>query len=112
MKSFIKKRLREGIINNTNGVGLLCDKMSVATYEEGIKLIIAAIGTQDENPTMWEKIMKPLTMWKQENIQINREKHTTASGNITTDTTKGMSGDSMIDESNTWWAAIQSSLCQ
>jgi len=104
MKNFIRKRLREQMIDGQNmnqGTETACNKMSVATYKEGIQLIVNAIGTPQENPAMWERIKKPLNNWKQENTLIGNEIKQ-----------KGMSGDSMVDESNTWWTAIQSSICE
>lgn len=104
MKQLIKKLLREQLIDNQNmnsGTETLCDKMSVATYAEGLALIKSAIGEPASNPALWNRISKPLQNWKQENTQINGEKQS-----------MGMSGDSMVDESNTWWAAIQSTICE
>lgn len=112
MKDFIKHKLKEGLKNTINeemidgqnmnqGTQILCDKMSVATYAEGIKLITAAIGTPEQNPKLWNRISKPLNNWKQENIEINHEKET-----------EHMSGDSMVDESNTYWTAIQTTICE
>jgi len=104
MKNFIKQRLREEMIDGQNmnqGTQTACNTMSVATYEEGIKLIVNAIGPPEKNPKLWQRIAKPLNNWKQENTEIAHEKDT-----------EGMSGDSMVDESNTWWAAIQSTICE
>jgi hypothetical protein len=50
---------------------------------------------------MWSRISKPLHNWQQEDILIGKEVKE-----------KGMSGDSMVDESNTWWSAIQSTICE
>lgn len=77
----------------------LCDKMTISTYEEGVKILNNVIGAIEENPDEWEKIKKPLSMWKEVTIQLRDELKT------------GMTGDSEVDESNTWWAAIQSTLC-
>jgi len=104
MKNFIRKRIREQMVDGQNmnqGTQTACNKMSVATYAEGIQLITAAIGTPEQNPKMWQRIAKPLNNWKQENTSIGHEV-----------STGGMSGDSMVDESNTWWAAIQSTICE
>lgn len=104
MKSFIKNKLREQLIdgqNMGNGLQTACNTMSVATYKEGINLLVQAIGTPEQNPKLWNKISKPLSNWKQEDISIGHEVKT-----------GGMSGDSMVDESNTWWAAIQSTICE
>lgn len=104
MKIFIKQRLREQLIDDQNmskGMQTACNTMSVATYKEGLQLIINAIGTPQENPEMWEKIALPLRNWQVADLNINREK-----------ASEHMTGDSMVDESNTWWAAIQSSICE
>lgn len=87
--------------NMNHGTQTACNKMSVATYAEGIQLIKAAIGTPEENPMLWKRIAKPLNNWKQANTGIGNEIKT-----------MGMSGDSMVDESNTWWAAIQTTICE
>lgn len=98
------KKVREETIDGQNmnqGTQTVCNTMSVATYDEGIKLITAAIGSPEQNPKMWQRISKPLNNWKQENTSIGNEVKT-----------MGMSGDSMVDESNTWWTAIQSTICE
>jgi hypothetical protein len=124
MKNFIKIKLREEYqnINNINETMIdgqnmnyhtqsLCNTMSVKSYQEVIGRLIAAIGPKDKNPELWEKISKPLSMLKQANFEINNEKHTNMVGNKTNNT-DGMTGDSMVDEANTWWAAIQSTICE
>lgn len=99
-KTILKEQMIDGQDMN-NGTETLCNKMSVATYEEGINLIISAIGKPSMNPKLWNRISKPLKFWKEENIKINKEKKDLH-----------MTGDSMVDESNTWWAAIQSTICE
>ena len=104
MKDFIRKKIREQMIDGQNmnqGTEKLCNTMSVATLKEGLKLIVDAIGHPDENPTMWRRISLPLKNWREADKLINQEVKE-----------KGMSGDSMVDESNTWWAAIQSTICE
>ena len=104
MKEFIRKRIREEIIDGQNmnqGTQIMCNKMSVATYEEGIKLIIAAIGHPNKNPKIWSRISKPLHNWQQENVSIGKEIKTV-----------GMTGDSLVDESNTYWTMIQTTICE
>ncbi len=104
MKDFIKRRLREEMIDGQNmnqGTQTACNTMSVATYKEGMNLLIKAIGTPQQNPKMWQRIYKHLQNWKQENDSIGQEVRT-----------GHMSGDSMVDESNTWWTAIQSTICE
>jgi hypothetical protein len=104
MKDLIKRLLREQIIDGQNmnkGTQIVCNKMSVSTYAEGVRLITSAIGTPEQNPKLWQRISKPLNNWKEADNRIGQEVN---SG--------GMSGDSMVDESNTWWAAIQSTICE
>jgi hypothetical protein len=104
MKEFIRKRIREQMIDGQNmnqGTQTACNKMSVATYAEGIQLITSAIGTPQQNPQMWKRIQRPLQNWKEADSKIGQEVKT-----------GGMSGDSMSDESNTWWSAIQSTICE
>lgn len=98
------KPINEQMIDGQNmnqGTQIACNKMSVATYAEGIKIITAAIGTPEQNPKMWQRIAKPLNNWKQANIDIGQEVKT-----------MGMSGDSMVDESNTYWTMIQTTICE
>ena len=87
--------------NMNNGTQTACNQMSVATYAEGIKLIVAAIGRPEENPEMWKRISKPLKNWKKADKGISGE---VKSG--------GMSGDSLVDESNTYWTMVQSTICE
>ncbi len=96
MKTFIKNKLREHLNPYP-----LCSIMNVDTYEEGLDLLIKILGKPSENPEDWAKIEKPLTMWREITIQIRKEVKE-----------KGMSGDSEVDESDTWWAAIQSTFCR
>jgi D-ribose pyranose/furanose isomerase RbsD len=93
------------------GTQSLCNTMSVKTYDEVIGRVTAAIGTQQENPQMWAKIQKPLSMLQQSNNQIGQERDTTMDGQPTNNGA-GITGDSMVDEANTWWAAIQSIICE
>jgi hypothetical protein len=96
----IKEEVIDGQEMNS-GTQSLCNTMSVRSYEEVIGRLIAAIGTEDENPEMWKKIAKPINMLKKANYEINKEKRT-----------DGMTGDSMVDEANTWWSAIQTTICE
>lgn len=105
MKYISKKyNINEQVIDGQEmnaGTQSLCNTMSVRSYEEVIGRLISAIGTKEENPDMWGKIKKPLSMLKQANFEINKEKKA-----------YGMTGDSMVDEANTWWAAIQTTICE
>jgi hypothetical protein len=113
MKRFIKDKIRKFI--NEQGIDgqqmnsatqSLCNTMSVKSYQEVLDRVTAAIGNKQQSPELWAKIAKPLGMLRQANNQINNEKHTTMDG-AHTNSSNGMTGDSMVDESNTWWAAIQ-----
>lgn len=105
MKLFIKDKIRKLLFefeaNPKDRLTSLCNTMSVATYDEVIGRLIHAIGTKEENPDDWAKIEGPLSKLKGDNIQIGNEINT-----------NHMSGDSMVDEANTWWAAIQSTFCK
>ena len=108
MKCFIRNRvkqlLHEQIIDGQEmnpHLQLLCNTMTVNNYEEVLIKIIAAIGTQEKNPELWAKIEQPLKMLKLANFELNNEKRT-----------NNMTGDSVADEANTYWATIQSTLCE
>lgn len=118
MKEFIrakvKKFLTEQMVDDENmnpGMESLCDTMSVKTYQEVIQRVTAAIGRPEQSPALWSKISKPLQMLQQSNRQIGAEKHIANNGDHI-GAPDGMTGDSMVDEANTWWAAIQSTLCE
>ena len=120
MKQFIKENLRFNTVINeeiidgqemTPELQSLCNIMSVKSYREVVDRIIKAIGHKKDNPKLWAKIKKPLDMLRDANFEINKEKHTTDDGKPTPNA-NGMTGDSMVDEANTWWAAIQSTLCE
>lgn len=91
VESFIRKNIERQF----------CNVMSIDTYEQGIELLINYLGSPSENPKAWGKIEKPLSMWKEITNQIRGEIKE-----------KGMSGDSEVDESDTWWSAIQSTFCK
>lgn len=118
MKRFIKNRVRnllseqmiDGQEMNTH-MQSLCNTMTVNSYDEVLGRIIAAIGTKEKNPELWAKIEKPLKSLKSASYDINKEKHTNQFGNITIDN-ENMTGDSIPDEANTYWAMIQSTLCE
>ena len=78
----------------------ICNIMTVNTYEEGIEHLRKHIGTPEENPEAWSQITKPLKMWKDITIQIRKE------------LASGATGDSEVDESDTWWSAIISRFCR
>jgi len=110
MKQFIKENLRlntvitEEVIDGQEmnaGTQSLCNTMSVRSYHEVLGRIITAIGHPEENHELWDKIKKPLDMLEKANKELNKEKKE-----------NGMTGDSEVDESNTWWSAIQSTICK
>lgn len=118
MKDFIRHKIKVFLFEQEiDGQAMnpatqsLCNTMSVRSYDEVIGRVTAAIGTEEENPAMWTKIREPLQMLSQANSQINQEKHTTMMGQPTSNS-DGMTGDSMVDEANTYWAAIQSTICE
>jgi hypothetical protein len=120
MKQFIRENLRlntviteEMIDGQEMGPALqsLCNTISVNSYYEVLGRIITAIGHPEQNQELWAKIEKPLNMLKQAQTEIDKEKHTNNLGNYTPKP-DGMTGDSMADEADTWWAAIQSTLCE
>ena len=94
LQESIRRILREEVSKD------ICNIMTVDTYEEGIKLLTDYLGTPEENPQQWNRIKKPLDMWKEITIQIRDEIKT------------GMTGDSEVDESDTWWSAIIGTLCR
>jgi predicted nuclease with TOPRIM domain len=98
MRHIIKKVLKEEVEKKGKDI---CNILTVDTYEEGIKLLEGYMGTMKENPEKWDSIKKPLKMWKEASDEIKKE--------IDED---GMSGDSEVDESDTWWSAIQTTLCK
>lgn len=111
MKSFIRRRIREQIIDGqdmNNGVKEFCNKMTIPKewlevndYEHGIQLLNQIIGPQDgENSHIWERIQSPLKQWKKQEDSINQQ---IKSG--------GMTGSSKADN-NTYWANIQSTICE
>jgi hypothetical protein len=99
MKHEIKYKLRLALTESIKSP--MCNIMTVNTYEKGINYLNQYIGTREQNPEAWAKIEKPLKMWKDITIQIRDEI-----------ATKGMSGDSEVDESDTWWSAIISRFCK
>jgi len=110
MKEFIRENLRlntlitEKIIDGQKmnpQLQTLCNTMSVRSYHEVLGRLIAAIGHPEENHELWAKIKKPLDMLEKASKDLNKEKKE-----------NGMTGDSEVDEANTWWSAIQSTLCE
>ena len=114
IKNKVRKYLTEQMIDGqdmNSETQSLCNTMTVRSYEEVMGRLIAAIGHEDENPELWEKIKKPLSMLKKAADDINKEKYTNADGSKL-NKPNGMTGDSIPDEANTWWSAIQTVICE
>lgn len=106
MKSFIRKRLREQIIDGQDmspATQSICNKMSIDNYEEALSLVTASLKQFDE--TTKRKIITiiatPLENLRHEQNKINGEVKSSY-----------MSGDSVPDEANTYWHQIQSTICE
>ena len=118
MKSFIKNRVRnllsEQMIDGqqmNQHMQSLCNTMTVNSYDEVLGRIITAIGPKEKSPELWAKIEETLNKLKSASYDINKEKHTNQFGNRTMDD-ENMTGDSIPDEADTYWATIQSTLCE
>jgi len=106
MKSFIKQRLREQMIDGqdmNSGTQTLCNKMTVNSYEEVLYHVEEALKgfTPQKRYEIMQKIHVPLENLRNEQAKITDEVRTTH-----------MSGDSMPDEANTYWHQIQSTICE
>lgn len=117
MKSFIKNRVKQllheqmidGQEMNTH-LQSLCNTMTVNSYEEVLGRIVAAIGPKEKNKELWGKIKQPLNKLKLAEYNLNKEKHTDQFNK--TINADNMTGDSIPDEADTYWAIIQSTLCE
>ncbi len=106
MKDFIRKRIREQMIDGQNmnsGTQTLCNKMTVDTYAEAMHYVEEAMkGVDPETRTrLMQKIHIPLENMKHEQHKIDSEV-----------ASQHMSGDSMVDEADTYWHQIQSTICE
>ena len=106
MKSFIRKRIREQMIDGQNmnkGTQTICNKMTIDSYEEALHYVEEAMKGVDEETRhkIMQKIHVPLENLKHEQNQIDHEVKTAH-----------MSGDSMPDEADTYWTQIQSTICE
>ena len=106
MKNFIKKLLREQLIDGqemNQTMETLCNKMTIGSYEEAIMYVNGALQDMDEQTR--NKVMRaihtPLSNLKHQENQIK--------GQIKK---SNMSGDSMPDQADTYWHQIQSTLCE
>ena len=106
MKSFIKRLLREQMIDGQNmnhGTQYDCDKMTIGSYSEALENVERALkGVNPETRTrVMQKIHAPLENLKQQQQTIDSQKKD-----------DHMTGDSMPDEADTYWTQIQSTLCE
>ena len=112
MKSFIKQRLREQMIDGqemNHDEQTFCNTMSVPpswldtnSYVQVVKFLHKMLGPEtDSNAHIWQKIQAPLKNWASEEGLIDNEV-----------VTKHMSGDSMPDEGNTYWVELQTAICE
>jgi hypothetical protein len=102
----IKQELNEEMIdgqNMTPAMKFACNKMTIGSYEEALKLTKAAIAHLDDETKnkIMMKLHKPLESLRQEEIQLNDEV-----------TRYHMTGDSLPDEADTYWHQIQSTICE
>jgi hypothetical protein len=106
MKSFIKKLLREQMIDGQDmnqGTQTICNKMTISGYKEAMSLVKQSLkGTSPEKRNeIMHKIYTPLENLKHEQASID--------GQVKS---MNMSGDSVPDEADTYWHQIQSTICE
>ncbi len=106
MKSFIRQRLREQIIDGqemNEPMQTMCNKISIDSYEEALSYVEASIkGLNNEARTrIMQKIHVPLENLKQEQIKLAQEKNDL-----------NMTGDSLPDQADTYWHQIQTTICE
>jgi hypothetical protein len=106
MKSFIKQRLREEMIDGQNMNGAMqnsCNMISINSYSEALSRVEASLkGVSPETrQRVMQRIHVPLENLKQEEQKLDREEKS-----------QHMTGDSMPDEGDTYWHQIQSTLCE
>ena len=106
MKEFIRKRLREEMIDGQDmgkATQTVCNRLTIDSHEEAVALVNAALQEFDKQTKqkIMQKIVTPLENLRHEQAKINGEVKT-----------KYMSGDSTPDEANTYWHQIQSTICE
>jgi hypothetical protein len=81
----------------------ICNKMTVNNYNEAMYYVEAAMKGVDEatRTKIMQRIHTPLKNLKTAQKNIGDELKTTH-----------MSGDSMVDEADTYWHQIQSTICE
>jgi len=89
--------------NMNNAMQTICDKMTINSYNEVIKLINKALANidKDKKTEIINKIKTPLLNLKKENSRIEKE----------FDELK-MSGGSQLDNMDTYWHQIQTIMCE
>jgi len=105
MKSFIKRRIREEMIDDIDmnkGTQTICNKMTINSYQEAMHYVTIALEGKNEAEIkdIMQRIHVPLENLKHEQIKIDSEVKN-----------NGMSGDSMPDEADTYWTEIQTAFC-
>lgn len=105
MKTFIRQRLREEIIDGqymTPAMKTACNKMTISSYEEALDLTKKAIAhlSEEQKFKIMQKLNQPLNRLKdaQNSLDDELKKYK-------------MTGDSLPDESDTYWHQIQTTLC-
>jgi hypothetical protein len=106
MKSFIKKLLREQMIDGQDmnqATQTICNTMTISGYEEALSLVKQSLEgtTPKKRNEIMHKIYTPLENLKHEEASINKQISSI-----------NMSGDSVPDEANTYWHQIQSTICE
>jgi hypothetical protein len=106
MKNFIRKLLREQMIDGqdmSQATQIICNKLTVDSYEEALYHVIESLKQFDDKikQEIMQKIHTPLENLRHEQSKIDNEIKTAH-----------MSGDSMVDEANTYWHQIQSTICE
>ena len=106
MKDFIRKRIREQMIDGQDmnqGTQILCNKMTINSYQEAVFYVKKALEGMDEmsKGKIMQRIHVPLENLRQEQNTIDLEIRN-----------YGMSGDSIPDEADTYWHQIQSTICE
>lgn len=106
MKDFIKKRLREEIIDGqymTPAMKTACNKMTIGSYEEALKLTKEAIKhlNDEKKSEIMEKLRQPFARLKDTQNTLDDEINR-----------YHMTGDSLADEADTYWHQIQSTICE
>ena len=102
----IKQTINEQMIDGqdmSKATQILCNKLTIDSYEEAVALVNAALQEFDEQTKhkIMQKIVTPLENLRHEQAKINGEVKS-----------KYMSGDSVPDEADTYWHQIQSTICE